>query len=171
MGPVFSTCPLRSQYPPRSIFGGWTRSVLRGWVCITCDSLSCNGKLPWSLAGETSGRYRLLRPDGNLSKHCERQPGGHRLWRIIFRPELQKHLMWKSVDGSPFDKYMEEIGTNDKKQRGKLFPPQSLMRWDPDMWVLVSWVSNIWPMSVWWTSNWPKCKSGLFVRKPGSSWV
>lgn len=171
MGPVFSTCPLRSQYPPRSIFGGWTRSVLGGWVCITCDSLSCNGKLPWSFAGETSGRHRLLRPDGNLSKHRERQPGGHRLWRIIFRPELQKQLMWNLLMGPRLINIWRKLELMIKNTEENYSPPQGLMRWDPDMWVLVSWVSNICPMSVWWTSNWPKCKSGLFLRKAGSSWV
>lgn len=67
----------------------------------------------------TPGRQSLLRPDGNLSKQCEERPGGRRGWSI-FRPELQKRL--KLVDGSPFDKYMEEIGADYKTHGGKPSP-------------------------------------------------
>lgn len=77
-------------------------------------------------------KQRLLRPDGNLGTHRGHQPGESRLWRIIFRLELQKHLMWNLLTSHCLINIWRKLELIIKKHGGKPVPPQVLMGRYPD---------------------------------------
>lgn len=99
-----------------------TLSLLGGCVCITCDSLSCNGKLPqflWRKRQEDKVFSGLMGTSANTVGIGREEDGFE-----YFQTRVAKTSHVKFVDGSPSDKYMEEIGGNYKNHGRKPSPPK-----------------------------------------------
>lgn len=142
---VFSTWPLRSQYPPHSILEGGG-GCARGMCLYNLWLAVCNGKLPLCLCRgnvrKTKSSPAWREPQQTPRASVRRK----RAWAGYFQTWVAKT---SRVNGFPFDKYTEEIGANYKVHGGKPLPPEGPTHRCPDIPETCGCNCQEWVISVW----------------------